>query len=318
MTSDQAGLLAITGVVSFGLSYAGAAVGLILGHLRLPLFVYTLGSAVGGATTNLAVSGVGALAGSFRHTSDGHISRPLLLLMGVPSVIGAVVAILLFTSVSPFWSHLVIGVMLVQAGLSLIRSRKDAGTKLDSSPLSQRRRLLYEVLIGLALGMLCGVTGLMLGTLRLPMMIRYLGIDPKVAVGTNMLIGCLTALTAAITAWANPNSGLDLLAVLIVGPPTVLGSYLGAKQTARVSKETLKGWVGATVAFSGLFMIGEATESKLHRKQRVHRVRAPIPALVEPAVIPPHPFMVEELPDLPIMNREIEPDEDDPIPDPEE
>ena len=49
-------------VLSFLLSFVGAAVGLVLGHLRLPLLVAHLGSPVAGASTNLAVSGLGALA----------------------------------------------------------------------------------------------------------------------------------------------------------------------------------------------------------------------------------------------------------------
>src|SRR5262245_57379050 len=52
-------LLAGIGVLSFGLALFGAAVGLVLGHLRLPLLVYALGSPIVGAATNLAISGLG-------------------------------------------------------------------------------------------------------------------------------------------------------------------------------------------------------------------------------------------------------------------
>jgi hypothetical protein len=55
----------------------GAAVGLVLGHLRLPLLVAHLGSPGAGASTHLAVSGLGALAGTARHARAGRSSRPI-------------------------------------------------------------------------------------------------------------------------------------------------------------------------------------------------------------------------------------------------
>jgi putative Mn2+ efflux pump MntP len=39
MTTENILLLVLTGLISFVLSYIGAAVGLILGHLRLPILV---------------------------------------------------------------------------------------------------------------------------------------------------------------------------------------------------------------------------------------------------------------------------------------
>ncbi len=70
------------GLLSFGLSALGAAVGLVLGHLRLPLLIAYIGSPVGGASTNLAVSGLGALAGSYRHAREGRVWLSVLALIG--------------------------------------------------------------------------------------------------------------------------------------------------------------------------------------------------------------------------------------------
>ena len=40
-------------------------------------------------------------------------------------------------------------------------------------------------------------------------------------------------------------------ACLLVAPPTVLGSWLGARKTGKVSPQKLKAWVGGVVAFAG-------------------------------------------------------------------
>jgi uncharacterized membrane protein YfcA len=276
-------LLVGTGGVSFVLSYVGAAAGLILGHLRLPLLVYALGNPIAGASTNLAVSGVGAVAGSFKHLRDRRVSGKVILLMGVPSILGAVIGVLFFVSVNPIWSHIVIGGMLIYSGFELLRaSRKNADD--DAAGPPGRWTAAWEVVIGLGLGALAAITGLMLGTIRLPMMIRWLRIDPAVAIGTNMLIGCATAVAAAVTAWL-AGGGLHPLSVLIVGPPTILGSYLGARKTGKLSPKALKRLVGWVVAASGLFMVALATPALFRR----------------PDAAPPperNPAPIEELPDL--------------------
>src|SRR6185369_7786477 len=109
------------GVLSFVLSYIGAAVGMVLGHLRLPLLVAVLGSPVSGASTNLAVSGLGALAGSIPHLRSGRVSLRALALVGIPSALGAVVGMLLFVKIGRFWAHLTLGTLLVVLGIRMLR-----------------------------------------------------------------------------------------------------------------------------------------------------------------------------------------------------
>src|SRR5262252_1035212 len=83
-------VLSLIGIVSFALSFYGSAVGLVLGHLRLPLLIYYLPSTAAGMATNLVISGLGGLTGAIRHARSGNVSLYLLALMGVPSIVGAV------------------------------------------------------------------------------------------------------------------------------------------------------------------------------------------------------------------------------------
>src|ERR1043165_5548043 len=96
MQPGSPGLLVAIAIVSFVLAFIGAAVGLILGHLRLPLLIAYLGKPAAGTMTNLIISGTGALAGAARHVREGRVSWHGVLIMGVPSVIGAVVAVRIF------------------------------------------------------------------------------------------------------------------------------------------------------------------------------------------------------------------------------
>src|SRR5206468_1895450 len=102
----------------------------------------------------------------------GRVSGKVLLLMGVPSMVGAVVAVLFFVSVSLFWSHLVIGLMLVYSGIELFR-KKNAKPVAADTPESARKVIAIEIAVWLGLGALAAVTGLMLGSMRLPMMLKW-------------------------------------------------------------------------------------------------------------------------------------------------
>jgi uncharacterized membrane protein YfcA len=245
-------LLAGIALASFVLSFYGSAVGLILGHLRLPLLIYLLPSTTAGMATNLAISGMGAMTGTFKHAREGRISLSMIFLMGIPSVIGAAVGAVLLLKVDSEWARLVIGGFLTCSGLNLIFSVSSPG---GSSPVFGALRWLVEVIIGLVIGFLATVTGLMLGSVRVPMMIRLLKIDPRVAVGTNMAIGCLTAFAGAGSLWRGES--FYLLPILIAGPATILGAYLGARYTGHFRKEVLQRLVGLTIALTGLGMTGE-------------------------------------------------------------
>jgi uncharacterized membrane protein YfcA len=241
-------------VLSFLLSFVGAAVGLVLGHLRLPLLVAHLGSPVTGASTNLAVSGLGALAGTARHARAGRISLAVLALVGVPSAVGAAVGMLLFVKVDRFWAHVLLGLLLVYLGARMLRARPQPPQRRETTGGPGALGLLGEVGLGLLLGALAAVTGLMMSSLRMPVVLRLLRGDVPVAVGSNMAIGLLTALVGVSTAWVL-GSGLDLLALAVVGPPTMLGGYLGAVLTGRLRKETLQYLLGWAIAATGLLMV---------------------------------------------------------------
>jgi uncharacterized membrane protein YfcA len=284
-------LLVVIALVSFALSFLGAAVGLVLGHLRLPLLIAYLGNPAAGAACNLIVSGTGALAGSFRHVREGRVSWHCLALMGLPSAAGAVLGVELFSrQISHFWAYLVLGVVLVVSGLQMTRPSA-AGRKAPELP--RLARFAIEVGIGLGLGALASVTGLMLGSLRLPMMMRFLKLGPKVAVGSNMAIGCLTALVG--TTWwfwtglsrgkleADAGSRFfwpELTALLVVVPPTMLGGYLGGWLTGRVRQETVKALAGWIVAATGVLLVGQGGWPTA--KQFFQRPPLEVPGLTEP------------------------------------
>jgi uncharacterized membrane protein YfcA len=175
--------------------------------------------------------------------------------MGLPSAVGAFIGIQLMGRLDPSWGRLFIGLALLLTGFKMAVSKDEEAREHFLPP---RLVLLGEILVGLGLGVVSGVIGLMLGSLRLPAMIRVLRIDPGVAVGSNMAIGAVTAVAAAVLAVVSGQGHLDWRALLIVGPLTVLGGYLGARLTGTVSPAALKRIIGWTIGLGGVAMLGEA------------------------------------------------------------
>jgi uncharacterized membrane protein YfcA len=105
------------------------------------------------------------------------------------------------------------------------------------------------VAIAFAVGVLGGLVGLILGTLRLPAMVRWLGTPPKAAVGTNAATGVVVGLGGLIGHLAG-GVDWDLLAAGCVG--AVPGAYLGAHLTGRLDDRALLQAISIILLLAGL------------------------------------------------------------------
>jgi uncharacterized membrane protein YfcA len=259
--------LGAAALLSGALAYVGAMVGLVLGQFRLPLLLLALGSAPAAAATNLAISSLGAGTGAYTHSREGRVELRLLLSIGVPSAAAAYLTSRSLDKVEAWWIGAVIGltllfsaVPLAQKSLRLRRgsdSTAGASTKpdaaVDESAARSNRLLAIEIVIGAALGALSGVVGLLLGTLRLPAMLR-LGVSPQKAAGTNMAIGFFTGVAGALGAVGSGR--VSWLALAMVGTTTVLGAFLGARRTKVLPVAWHYGLIAAVLIVVAAWLIG--------------------------------------------------------------
>lgn len=262
----------VAALVSGTLAYVGAMVGLVLGQFRLPLLVAALGSATAAAASNLAISSLGAASGALVHAREGRVDLRLILTIGAPSAAAAYFASRMLEHVDAWWIEGVIGMTLVISAMPLaLRARALRGASppapapasmpnaSDEDDEGQRpldpRLLALEVVIGVVLGALSGVVGLLLGTLRLPAMLR-LGVSPPRAAGTNMAIGFLTGVAGALGALGSGR--VSLAAFVLVGATTLLGAYLGAKRTKRLPRALHFAVIAAVLLAVGLWLIGKS------------------------------------------------------------
>lgn len=254
---DNYFIILILGVTSFLLSYFGASVGLLFGQIRLPLLVYALQATTNGiglATgTNLATSAMGSLAATYCHVREGRVNFRLFCAIGIPSAIGAFISMFAFAHVKAEWVKFFIGIVLIYSSFQMANPKKAIQGK---NQYSDHQKLLIEIAIGAGLGLLSGTVGMALGSIRLPTMIRVLGIEPKEAIGTHLAINLMTASIGAAASILTLGIHLPLLASLV--PTTLLGAYFGARSIKKLDSSRLSKLVAWALGGIGAFMIVES------------------------------------------------------------
>jgi uncharacterized membrane protein YfcA len=228
---------------SFSVALAGGAVGLVLGNLRLPLFLLAASSPASAGGANIAVSGIAAATASTTHIRAGRINWRLFGWMAPPSVAGALAGGYFAGRVPRTALLLAIAAVLLYSGLDLLlRTGPSVRTRAEPQVLS-------AVLSGAVIGLLGGFVGLILGSLRMPALLRLVGEPPSRAVGTNLAVGVLVG--AAGLLGHLPSAAPDWRLIAVGGAASVPGALLGARLTGRLSDRALVQAIGAILLVAG-------------------------------------------------------------------
>ena len=119
----------------------------------------------------------------------------------------------------------------------------------------------YAILaaVSAASGLIGGMSGLALGTMRLPVML-FLGIDPLVAAGTNMGVGLLGSLTGS---WEHLRSRRVVFRIVfLLGLPTIAGAFVGARFSDVVPTWLLLFCVSGLIVWAAFNLIVRAISSE--------------------------------------------------------
>ena len=222
----------------------------MLGTLRLPALVLLAGNPAAAAGTNIAISAAAAASGGYAHARAGRVDWRVVAWMAPPSVAGAVVGGL--------YGHLV-PTDLLFAGIAVVLAWN--GLDLLFSPVESRERTEPRVgpaaLFGFVIGLVGGAVGVILGTLRMPALLRAVGLSAHRAVGTNLVVGFLLGVAGFAAHALRLEVEWDLLGAGLAG--ALPGAWLGARATGRFSEEGLRRAIGvALLAIAVVFAIEAA------------------------------------------------------------
>jgi uncharacterized protein len=237
---------------AFAVGLLGGVVGLVLGNLRLPLVVLLASSPAAGAGANVAISGAAAVTTASGHARSGRINWRLFAWMAPPSLAGGIVGGVISGLLPDRLLLAAIGLVILYGAVEVLRYRRPTDAEQAGATGTH---LISAAVVGFAVGVLGGFVGLILGSLRLPAMVKWVGVGPYAAVGTNAAVGVVVGIGGLI---GHLPSGIDwdLFAVGCAG--AVPGSYLGARLTGRLSEEALLRAMAAVLAVTGLAMLAQA------------------------------------------------------------
>jgi uncharacterized membrane protein YfcA len=216
--------------------------GLVLGTLRLPFIVVATGSPLSAAGTNIAISAAAAGAGGLRHLREGRVDWRVVSWIAFPSVAGAVVGALVADDVPESLLYGLIAAILLWSGLDL------AVRPIEPRP-RRRLRLVRGTGLSFGIGVLGGAVGVILGTLRMPALIRSVGMDVRRAAGTNLVVGFLLGVAGFATHAAQQGVDWAVLGAGLAG--AIPGGWLGARASGRLPESTLRLALGVTLVVVG-------------------------------------------------------------------
>lgn len=235
------------GLLGYFIGFVGGMVGLVLGVLRLPIVYFYAFSPSVAAGTNIGVSAMGALAGSGRHIREERVNYRVLAVMAVSSALGAFIGGYYSWVIPPWILLLMIGLIVLYEGATLSRTPKPGTNNTSELTVAKEVELGYlralkEASIGFSIGILGGMVGLVLGSLRLPAMLRILKMDPKIAVGTNLAASSVMGVSGFVghILFGEIHWGI----LVSMGVAAMIGGYMGAKYTGRMETYKLKRLIG--------------------------------------------------------------------------
>jgi uncharacterized membrane protein YfcA len=260
-------ILAVSG---FAIGFVGGMVGLVLGVVRFPVVMSVETSASLTAGTNLGISTLGAITAALRHYRLGNIHFRLFLILGLTGAAGAFIGSFLTVYVPVSYLLVAIGIIVLYESYVLLNASRTKQADINRNEISENHRsegsentdrisvytqeklIFIESIIGFGIGVLGGLVGLVLGSIRMPAMISILKMEPRVAVGTNLAASSIMGISGLVGHIINNN--IDYFVLIIMGSGAMIGGYLGARYTNFFSERSLKRVIGLVLIVVGATM----------------------------------------------------------------
>jgi uncharacterized protein len=232
----------------FTVAVAGGLVGLVLGNIRLPFTLVIASSAAAGTGANLLISAAAAGTAGIAHIRAGRINWRLFAWMAPPSIVAAIAGGYL-SGVLPRDVLLgVIAAVLLYSSFDLARwtppaRGPDDGTEPDLD-------IAAAVGAGALIGLLGGIVGLILGSLRVPALLKIVGERPSRVAGTNLAVGFWVGVFGAIGHL--PSEPPDWKVAGLGAAASIPGALIGARLTGRLSEIQLVRAIAAVLLVAGI------------------------------------------------------------------
>lgn len=225
-------------LAAFFAAVIGLTLGLIGGGgsiLTVPVFVYVLGvPAKQAIAMSLPVVGATSLIGAIGHWRAGNVQWRTALAFGLVAMLGSFGGTRLARYLDGAVQLTLLGVVMLGAGLAMLRSRD--GAVVPSPPTPHRLALVGAV--GLGVGVLTGLVGIGGGFLIVPALVLLVGLPMKQGVGTSLVVITMNA-AAAFAGYAG-TTVVDWRMMAAFTAITIAGVLAGTRFATAVPAQHLK------------------------------------------------------------------------------
>ena len=241
---------------AIGIGFFASLLGLGGGVFMVPLlllggFVSTQPEAAGTSIAAVVFTGLSASVAYYRRKA---IDFRIGLLFMPSAIVGVLLGAYIVNVADPAWLTITFGLFLLYPAAMMLlgRTSKDVKSTLGGEASGWRFYLLIGC-IGLVAGTATKLFGIGGGTVFVPSLVVFLGLDIVSAVAVSLFVMVPTAIIGSITGWFQGMLHYELAIPLILG--IVIGAQIGPRIGARVPKVRLRQLFGVVLLYAAVNMI---------------------------------------------------------------
>ena len=248
-------------VFGFGVGVLVGMTGVGGGSIMTPLLILVFGvKPVLAIGTDLGYAAITKTLGGWRHLRSKAVDIPLALWMAAGSIPGALggVAVLEAFDIDEDVLLLMVAFAVLLTGLmtigrALLRPPEDERHSIN---MKQPRTRIRAVLLGIAVGIVLGMTSAGSGALIAVGLIVLFRMNPRRVVGTDVFHAAILLWAAAIAHLVSGNVDFGLMGNLLVG--SLPGVWLGSSLADRVPQSFLRKLLGSVLIAAGIALVAKA------------------------------------------------------------
>lgn len=251
--------LAVLVGISLGLIGSGGSI------LSVPILVYIMAvNPIAATAYSLFIVGTSALVGGIKKALNKEVNFKTVLVFGIPSIVAVFltrsylvpnIPELLFSAgtfqvTKPIAIMVLFAIVMIMSALKMIQ----VSSVQSEEPTAIKNKYLKIVSQGLIIGVIAGTVGAGGGFLIIPALVVLVRMPMKIAIGTSLFIVALQSLIG-FAGDLLQNDAMDWNLLLLFTLCSVIGIFIGAYLSKKVSGDKLKKGFGWFVLVMGVYII---------------------------------------------------------------
>jgi uncharacterized membrane protein YfcA len=242
--------------IAIGIGALASLLGLGGGIFMVPLlslaaFVPTMQDAVG---TSIAAVVFTSLSSSIAYWRRRAINVRIGLLLMPTTIAGAWAGARLTTYIEPRWLSIAFAAVLLYPVAIMLRGKTPKEIRLSLRGEATGLRLYaISAILGLVAGTGSGLLGIGGGTILVPTLAVFLGLDIVTSIATSLFVMAPSAIMASAQHWIQGHFHPELALPLILG--IIIGAQVGPRIGTRIPKTRLRQLFGLVLLYAAVNML---------------------------------------------------------------